>query len=111
MSTPPLIQSEPLLVVVLGPTGSGKSTLAIALAQQFAGEVVSCDSVAIYRHFEVGPANPPRQHRALAPHHLLDVADPDQPFTAGEYARQARTAIEEIAGPQRLPFVVGGTGL
>jgi tRNA dimethylallyltransferase len=111
MSTPPPIQSEPLLVVILGPTGSGKSALAIALAQQFAGEVVSCDSVAIYRHFEVGTAKPTSQQRALAPHHLLDVAEPDQPFTAGEYARQARTAIEGIANRQRLPIVVGGTGL
>src|ERR1022692_3949376 len=111
MSTLPPIQSEPLLVVILGPTGSGKSALAIALAQQFAGEVVSCDSVAIYRHFEVGTAKPTPQQRALAPHHLLDVAEPDQPFTAGEYARQARTAIEEIANRQRLPIVVGGTGL
>ena len=111
MSTSAPTQSEPLLVVILGPTGSGKSALAIALAQQFAGEVVSCDSVAIYRHFEIGTAKPTRQQRALAPHHLLDVAEPDQPFTAGEYARQARTAIAEIAGRQRLPIVVGGTGL
>jgi len=111
MSTSPPIQSEPLLVVILGPTGSGKSALAIALAQQFAGEVVSCDSVAIYRHFEIGTAKPTRQQRALAPHHLLDVAEPDQPFTAGEYARQARIVIEEIANRQRLPIVVGGTGL
>src|ERR1039458_8131731 len=111
MSTLPPIQSEPLLVVILGPTGSGKSALAIALAQQFAGEVGSCDSVAIYRHFEVGTAKPTPQQRALAPHHLLDVAEPGQPFTAGEYARQARTAIEEIANRQRLPIVVGGTGL
>jgi tRNA dimethylallyltransferase len=111
MDTLPPIQSEPLLVVILGPTGSGKSALAIALAQQFAGEVVSCDSVAIYRHFEVGTAKPTSQQRALAPHHLLDVAEPDQPFTAGEYARQARTAIEDIANRQRLPIVVGGTGL
>jgi len=111
MSTPPPTQSEPLLVVILGPTGSGKSALAIALAQRFAGEVVNCDSVAIYRHFEIGTAKPTREQRALAPHHLFDVAEPDQPFTAGEYARQARTAIEDIAGRQRLPIVVGGTGL
>ena len=111
MSTPPPSQSEPLLVVILGPTGSGKSALAIHLAQQFAGEVVSCDSVAIYRYFEIGTAKPTPQQRALAPHHLLDVAEPDQPFTAGEYARQARAVIAEIAGRQRLPIVVGGTGL
>ncbi|MGB8768676.1 MAG: tRNA (adenosine(37)-N6)-dimethylallyltransferase MiaA [Candidatus Korobacteraceae bacterium] len=111
MSTLPPAQSEPLLVVILGPTGSGKSALAIALAQQFSGEVVSCDSVAIYRHFEIGTAKPTHQQRALALHHLLDVAEPDQPFTAGEYARQARTVIEDIARRQRLPIVVGGTGL
>jgi tRNA dimethylallyltransferase len=111
MSAPPPSQSEPLLVVILGPTGSGKSALAIHLAQQFGGEVVSCDSVAIYRHFEIGTAKPTSQQRALARHHLLDVAEPDQPFTAGEYARQARATIEEIAGRQRLPIVVGGTGL
>src|ERR1035438_5033641 len=104
-------QSEPLLVVILGPTGSGKSALAIALAQQFAGEVVSCDSVSVYRHFEIGTAKPTLQQRALVPHHLLDVAEPGQPFTAGEYARQARAAIAEIAGRQRRPIVVGGTGL
>jgi tRNA dimethylallyltransferase len=111
MGTPALPQSEPLLVVILGPTGSGKSALAIALAQQFGGEVVSCDSVAVYRHFEIGTAKPMPQQRALVSHHLLDVAEPDEPFTAGEYARQARRAIEKIAGRQRLPIIVGGTGL
>src|ERR1039458_6288196 len=95
MSTSAPIQSEPLLVVILGPTGSGKSALAIALAQQFAGEVVSCDSVAVYRHFEIGTAKPTLQQRTLTPHHLLDVAEPGQPFTAGEYARQARAARSE----------------
>ncbi len=106
---PPL--PEPLLVVVLGPTASGKSALAIHLAQEFSGEIVSCDSVALYRYFEIGTAKPTREQRALVPHHLLDVAEPDEPFTAGEYARQARTAIHEIAGRGPLPIVVGGTGL
>jgi tRNA dimethylallyltransferase len=103
--------ADPLLVVILGPTGSGKSALAISLARQFSGEVVSCDSVAIYRQFEIGTAKPTAQQRALVPHHLLDVAEPDQPCTAGEYARQARAAIADIARRQRLPIVVGGTGL
>jgi tRNA dimethylallyltransferase len=111
LTTPPPRQSGPQLVVVLGPTASGKSALAIHLAQQFAGEVVSCDSVALYRHFEIGTAKPTSQQRALVPHHLLDVAEPDEPFTAGEYARQARAAIQDIAGRGRLPIVVGGTGL
>src|SRR5271169_6509846 len=104
-------QSEPLLVVVLGPTGSGKSALAIHLAQQFVGEVVSCDSVALYRHFEIGTAKPTREQRALVPHHFLDVVEPNEGFTAGEYARTARTVISEIASRGRLPIVVGGTGL
>lgn len=102
---------EPLLVVILGPTASGKSILAINLAQQFSGEIVSCDSVAVYRHFEIGTAKPTREQRALVPHHLLDIAEPDQPFTAGEYARQARAVIGDIAQRERLPIVVGGTGL
>jgi tRNA dimethylallyltransferase len=104
-------KSDPLLVVILGPTASGKSALAVTLAQQFSGEIVSCDSVAVYRHFEIGTAKPSPEQRALAPHHLLDVADPDEAFTAGEYSRQARAAIAEITARGRLPIVVGGTGL
>jgi tRNA dimethylallyltransferase len=104
-------QLHPLLIVILGPTASGKSALAIQLAQQFAGEVVSCDSVALYRHLKIGTAKPSREQQALIPHHLLDVAEPGELFTAGEYARQARTVMREIAGRGRLPIVVGGTGL
>src|SRR5271167_4841463 len=98
MTTQSTPQSQPLLVAIFGPTASGKSALAIDLAQQFAGEVVSCDSVALYRHFEVGTAKPTREQRRLVPHHLLDIAEPDAPFTAGEYARRARAVIREIAG-------------
>ncbi len=103
--------ADPLLVVILGPTASGKSALAISLAQQAPGEIVSCDSVAVYRHFEIGTAKPTGEQRALVPHHMLDVAEADEPFTAGDYARQARTAIDGIAARGRLPIVVGGTGL
>ena len=111
MNAQPPPRSEPLLVVILGPTASGKSALAVQLAQQFTGEIVSCDSVALYRYFEIGTAKPTREQRALVPHHLLDIAEPDEPFTAGEYARQARAVIHEIAQRGRLPIVVGGTGL
>ncbi len=104
-------QPEPLLLVILGPTASGKSALAIELAKQLAGEIVSCDSVAVYRHFEIGTAKPTREDRASIPHHLLDVAEPDEAFTAGEYSRRARAAINEIAQRGKLPIVVGGTGL
>jgi tRNA dimethylallyltransferase len=103
--------ADPLLVVILGPTASGKSALAISLAEEFSGEIVSCDSVAVYRNFEIGTAKPSRDDRARIAHHLIDVADPAEAFTAGEYSRQARTAITEIARRGRLPIVVGGTGL
>ena len=104
-------QPTPLLVVILGPTASGKSALAVALAQQFGGEVVSCDSVAVYRDFNVGTAKPTREQRASVPHHLLDIVAPGATFTAGDYSRQARRVIAEIAARERLPIVVGGTGL
>jgi len=111
MPANPLTSSDPLLVVVLGPTASGKSSLAIALAEHFSGEIVSCDSVAVYRNFEIGTAKPSREDRTRVPHHLIDIADPGEAFTAGEYSRQARAAIAAIARRGRLPIVVGGTGL
>jgi tRNA dimethylallyltransferase len=106
-----LPNNEPLAVLLLGPTGSGKTALSLALAERFGGEIVSCDSVAVYRGMDLGTAKPTREERALAPHHLIDVAEPDQPFTAGEYSRQARAALNEIARRGRLPIVTGGTGL
>ena len=105
------LSREPLLIVIVGPTASGKSALAIALAERFCGEVVSCDSVAVYRNFEIGTAKPSREDRARIPHHLIDVADPADAFTAGEYSRQARAAIAGIAQRGKLAIVVGGTGL
>jgi tRNA dimethylallyltransferase len=111
MSTQPSSPADPLLVVILGPTASGKSALAISLADRFSGEIVSCDSVAVYRHFEIGTAKPSREDRARVAHHLIDVAEPDEAFTAGEYARQARAALAGLAERGHLPIVVGGTGL
>ena len=103
--------AEPLLVVVLGPTASGKTALSLALAGKFAGEIVNCDSVAMYREFDVGTAKPSAAERARAPHHLFDCVDPTQSMSAGEYARQARQMLGEIASRHHLPIVVGGTGL
>jgi tRNA dimethylallyltransferase len=103
--------AEPLLVVVLGPTGSGKTSLSVALGQRFDGEIVSCDSVAVYRGLEIGSAKPSLEQRTLVPHHLLDLVDPDAFFTAGDYARAAREAIAGIVGRGRIPIVTGGTGL
>lgn len=102
---------EPLVVVLLGPTGSGKTTLSLALAERFGGEIISCDSVAVYRGMELGTAKPTPEERARVPHHLIDVTTPDRPFTAGDYSRLARTALHEIAARKRLPIVTGGTGL
>lgn len=103
--------ADPLLVAIVGPTASGKTALSLALAERFRGEIVNCDSVAIYREFEIGTAKPSPEERARAPHHLLDFLAPDQVFTAGDYARAARQALAGIKQHGRLPIVVGGTGL
>lgn len=102
---------EPLLVALLGPTGSGKTALSLALAERFAGEIVNCDSVAIYREFDVGTAKPTQAERARVPHHLFDFIEPNGLITAGEYARQARRVLDDIKSRGRLPIVAGGTGL
>jgi len=104
-------QADPLAVLILGPTGSGKTVLSLALGERFGGEIVSCDSVAVYRGMDLGSAKPTAEERSRLPHHLIDVADPDQLFTAGEYSRQARIALRDIASRGRLPIVTGGTGL
>ena len=110
-SNPTRQPHEPLAVIILGPTGSGKTALSLALAQHFNGEIVSCDSVAVYRGMELGTAKPTLAERSMVPHHLIDVAKPDEPFTAGLYMRSARAALNEIATRDRLPIVTGGTGL
>ena len=101
----------PLVALLLGPTGSGKTALSLALAERFGGEIVSCDSVAVYRGMDLGTAKPTAAERMRVPHHLIDVAEPDQPFTAGAYSRSARAALIQIAGRGHLPIVTGGTGL
>ena len=108
----PFPQSDPALaVVILGPTGSGKTALSLKLARRFNGEIVSCDSVAVYRGMELGTAKPTLAERAQIPHYLIDVTTPDVPFTAGEYSRQAREALRDISSRGKLPIVTGGTGL
>lgn len=98
------------LVVVLGPTGSGKSDLALFVSSVLDGELVGCDSVQVYRHFNLGTAKTPPAERRGIPHHLIDVVEPGQNFTAGDYARAARAAIADISERGRLPVVAGGTG-
>ena len=98
------------LVAVAGPTGSGKSDLALEIAQRFDGEIVNCDSLQVYRHFDIGTAKLPLDERRGVPHHLIDILDPDEIFTAGEYARLARETIQAISRRGRLPILAGGTG-
>jgi len=98
------------LVAVVGPTGSGKSELALTLAERFGGEILNCDSVQVYRHFEIGTAKLPLSGRRGVPHHLLDCVDPDELFTAGDYSRLGRSVLAGILARQRLPIICGGTG-
>jgi tRNA dimethylallyltransferase len=98
------------LVAVVGPTGCGKSVLALQLARQYNGEVVNCDSVQIYRFFNIGTAKLPQRRRVGTPHHLIDVANPDEVFTAGDFARVGRPVLHDIGARGRLPVVTGGTG-
>jgi len=102
--------ADPLLIAIVGPTGSGKTALSLGLAARFGGEIVNCDSVAIYREFEIGTAKPSPEERARAPHHLIDILDPEQQMTAGEYARIGREVLDEIKDRGKMPIVVGGTG-
>lgn len=98
------------VLAILGPTATGKSALALALAGQFGGEIVSCDSTAVYRGFDIGTDKTPVAVRQGIPHHLIDVVDPDAEFTAARYAQEAAASIRAILARGRLPIVVGGTG-
>jgi tRNA dimethylallyltransferase len=102
---------RPLLVAILGPTATGKSSLGIALAQRFGGEVVSCDSTAVYRGFDIGTDKVPADQQQGIAHHMVDVADPTEEYSAARYAREASARIREISARGRLPILVGGTGL
>jgi tRNA dimethylallyltransferase len=97
-------------VAVLGPTATGKSGLAIALAERYRGEIISCDSTAVYRGFDIGIDKVPVAERRGIPHHLLDIADPTDEYTAAQYARDAAAAVRDIHSRGRLPIVAGGTG-
>lgn len=99
------------VIAVVGPTAAGKSALALALARERGGEIVCCDSLQVYRGLDIGSAKATPDERTAVTHHMLDVADPDEPFSAAEYSRQARAALAGIAGRQRLAIVAGGTGL
>ncbi|ADV81110.1 tRNA (adenosine(37)-N6)-dimethylallyltransferase MiaA [Terriglobus saanensis] len=103
--------SDPLLLAIVGPTGSGKTALSLALAEELNGEIVSCDSVSIYRGMEIGSAKPTAAERARIPHHMLDVADPSEAYTAGDYSRAGREVLADLHSRGKTPIVAGGTGL
>jgi tRNA dimethylallyltransferase len=94
----------------VGPTGSGKSDLALKIARQFGGEILNCDSVQVYRYFDIGTAKTPERERGGIPHHLIDAFDPDEIFTAGDFSRSGRRILHEIAGRGNVAIVTGGTG-
>jgi tRNA dimethylallyltransferase len=98
------------LIVIAGPTGAGKTTLALDMAAALGGELVNCDSLQLYRGFDVGTAKTPVAARREIPHHLFDVLEPANGYSAGDYARLARHAIAEISARERMPIVVGGAG-
>jgi len=104
-------RKKPDIVVICGPTGIGKTSAAIALARLFHGEIISADSMQIYRHMNIGTAKPTSEERAAAPHHMIDIVAPDEPFDAARFAREARSAIAAVADRHALPIVTGGTGL
>ena len=99
------------LIVVLGPTASGKSALAISLAEKLGGEVLVCDSTQVYRHFDIGTAKVPLAEQRGIPHHLVDLVEPTEVFTAGEYRRRAIDALENVRARGKVPVLNAGTGL
>lgn len=98
------------ILCIIGPTASGKTAAAVEIALRLGGEVISCDSVQLYRGFDVGTAKPSVKERRGVPHHMLDVAAPEEDWSAGRYAREARGCIEEVGRRGKLPVVTGGTG-
>ena len=106
--TPP--DHKPILILA-GPTAVGKTDASILLAQELGAEIVSADSMQIYRHMDIGSAKPTPEQRRLVYHHLIDVADPDQPYSVGDYMRDARSVLDGILAAGGVPIVVGGTGL
>lgn len=99
------------LIVLVGPTGVGKTELSLGLAERFGAEVISMDSMQVYKYMDIGTAKPSPAERARVPHHLVDYVEPDEVYHAGRFVRDARRAIADIAAAKRLPMLVGGTGL
>jgi tRNA dimethylallyltransferase len=101
---------DPFVVAILGPTATGKSALALAIAERYGGEIINCDSTAVYRGFDIGTDKVAEAVRSSIPHHLIDIVDPTEEYTAAQYAHDASAVINEIGARARLPILVGGTG-
>ena len=106
----PAVRPPRQVLAVLGPTASGKSALGLALAERHGGEIINCDSTAVYRGFDIGTDKVPLDARRAVPHHLIDIADPTEVYTAAQFARDAAACIRDIHSRGRLPVLVGGTG-
>jgi tRNA dimethylallyltransferase len=98
------------LIAILGPTATGKSALGLALAERFNGEIINCDSTAVYRGFDIGTDKVPHEQRRGIPHHLIDIANPTDEYTAAQFARDAAAVIADLHAKGKLPILVGGTG-
>jgi tRNA dimethylallyltransferase len=105
-----MVEGRRPVLAVLGPTASGKTSLGLALAERYDGEVINCDSTAVYRGFDIGTDKLPIEARRGIAHHLIDIADPTEVYTAAQFARDAARVIREIHGRGRLPILIGGTG-
>ena len=102
--------TRPLAIALMGPTASGKTALALDWAQRFGGEIVSVDSALVYRGLDIGAAKPSDEERVSVPHHLIDVRAPWQPYSAADFASDARAAVDDIVARGQLPILAGGTG-
>jgi tRNA dimethylallyltransferase len=109
--TPPPAGKKPRVATLVGPTAVGKTGVALALAARLGAEIVNADSLQIYRELDIGTAKPTARERAIVPHHLIDVADPPEPYDAARYSQAGRHVLAQLAGRGVPPLVVGGTGL
>jgi len=106
-----MIEKKPRIVIIAGPTAAGKTAVGLELAEEFGAHIVSADSVQVYRYMDIGSAKPSLIERARVPHHMIDIRDPNEYFSAGDYVREGRECIEKILKKGLIPLVIGGTGM
>lgn len=106
-----MLSNKGKVISITGPTCTGKSSLSVVLAEKFNGEIINCDSMQVYKYFDIGTAKPDRAMRKQTPHHLIDIVEPHEEFNAARFQKTASAAIEDIQNQGKLPILVGGTGL